>query len=118
LVVYRDDDRFLKLVHASLWETRQTEWAKEVPPGPAELPRYGNGVVGPPSDTTWLRVAVDSRRGEDLYTAYTSQDGHRWVRGGTWTHSLGPHEKIGLVSMGGSGYVARFLDVRTWRLRR
>ncbi len=27
------------------------------------------------------------RRG-DRYTGYSSIDGRRWVRGGTWTHSL------------------------------
>jgi arabinan endo-1,5-alpha-L-arabinosidase len=52
-----------------------------------------------------------------VYTAYTSRDGDRWVRGGTWTHDVGAGEKIGLVSMGGTGYVARFLDVRVWTLR-
>ena len=117
LVHYADDDRYLKLAHVSIWETRQTEWAKEVPPGPPEFPRYGNGVVGAPGDTTWLRVAVERRPGEDLYTAYTSRDGRRWVRGGAWTHDLGADERIGLVSMGGSGFHARFLDVRVWRLR-
>jgi len=117
LVNYAGDDRYLKLAHVSIWETRQTEWAKEVPPGPTEFPRYGNGVVGPPGDTTWLRIAVDRRPGEDLYQAYTSRDGDHWVRGGVWTHELGPNEKIGLVSMGGTGYVAQFLDVRTWRMK-
>ena len=117
LVNYADDDRYLKLAHVSIWETRQTEWAKEVPTGEPEFPRYGNGVVGAPGDTTWLRVAVERRPGEDLYTAYTSRDGDHWVRGGTWTHDLGAGEKIGLVSMGGTGYVARFHDVRVWTLR-
>jgi arabinan endo-1,5-alpha-L-arabinosidase len=118
LLNYADDDRYLKLAHVSIWETRQTEWAKEVPPGLPEFPTYGNGVVGAPGDTTWLRVVVDRRPGEDHYTAYTSRDGQRWVRGGTWTHDLGPTEKIGLVSMGGSGFVAEFLDVTVWRLGR
>jgi arabinan endo-1,5-alpha-L-arabinosidase len=118
LLDYADDDTFLKLAHVAIWETRQTEWAKEVPPGPPGYPRYGNGVVGPPGDTTWLRVVVDRRPGEDFYTAYTSRDGDHWVRGGVWTHELGPDEKIGLVSMGGSGFVAHFLDVRVWRLAR
>jgi arabinan endo-1,5-alpha-L-arabinosidase len=111
------DDRFVKLVHASLWETRQTEWAKEVPSAPADYPRYGNGVVGPPGDVTSLRIVVDRRPGAARYTAYTRADHEHWVRGGTWTHDLGPGSRIGLVSMGGSGYTAHFLDVRTWRLR-
>ncbi len=49
LVVYGGDDSFIKLVHASIWETRQTEFAKEVPAG-TEPSRYGNSVVGPPAD--------------------------------------------------------------------
>ena len=105
------EDRFVKLVHASLWETRQTEWAKEVPQAPPEYPRYGNGVVGPPGDITGLRIAVDRRPGADHYTAWTRQDGKPWIRGGTWTHRLGPRAELGLVSMGGGGFTARFLDV-------
>jgi arabinan endo-1,5-alpha-L-arabinosidase len=111
------DDAFVKLVHASLWETRQTEWAKEVPSAPEEYPRYGNGVVGPPGDVTRLRIVVDRRPGEDRYTAYTGEPGRPLVRGGTWTHELGEASRIGLVSMGGAGFTARFLDVRVWRLR-
>src|SRR3954447_20358540 len=90
------DDRFVKLVHVSIWETRQTEWAKEVPTARKDFPRYGNGVVGPPGDVTRLRIAVDRRPGPDRYPAWTSQDGRPWVRGGTWTHELGDRARIGL----------------------
>jgi arabinan endo-1,5-alpha-L-arabinosidase len=114
----RADDTFVKLVHVSIWETRQTEWAKEVPSAPAEYPRYGNGVVGPPGEVTRLRIVVDRRAGADRYTAYTGQPGRPLVRGGTWTHDLGRAPRIGLVSMGVIGFTAQFLDVRTWRLRR
>ena len=47
LVLYGSDDSFVKLTHTSIYETRQTEWAKEVPTG---LTRYGNTVVGPPGE--------------------------------------------------------------------
>jgi arabinan endo-1,5-alpha-L-arabinosidase len=126
LVIYGDDDNFIKLAHVSIWETRQTEFAKELKPVPAGYPRYGNTVVGPPSDWTYLRIvkrsaATDDERratasGEELYTAYTSQDGRHWVRGGTWTHKLGSHARIGLVSMGGSGFTANFDYVRVYHL--
>jgi arabinan endo-1,5-alpha-L-arabinosidase len=112
------DDAFVKLVHASIWETRQTEWAKEVPAAPAEYPRYGNGVVGPPGDVTRLRIVVEKRPGGDRYTAYTGEPGRPLVRGGAWGHDLGEAPRIGLVSMGGAGFTAHFLDVRVWRLRR
>jgi arabinan endo-1,5-alpha-L-arabinosidase len=117
LVLYDGDDRYLKLVHVSIWETRQTEWAKEVPAGAPEFPRYGNGVVGPPGNTTRLRVVVERVPGPDRYTAFTRNEGGEWVRGGVWRHDLGPDARIGLVSMGGEGYTARFLDVTTSRLR-
>ncbi len=35
LVIYGDDDNFIKLTHVSIWETRQTEFAKELAPVPA-----------------------------------------------------------------------------------
>ena len=117
LVVYGSDDAFVKLAHASIWETRQTEFAKEVPSAPAGYPRYGNTVVGPPADTSWLRIVKRSVDGHARFTAYTSQDGRRWVRGGAWNHDdLGPAPKIGLVSMGGQGFTAHFEDVSVWSL--
>jgi arabinan endo-1,5-alpha-L-arabinosidase len=119
-VIYGNDDNFVKLAHVSIWETRQTEFAKELRPVPAGYPRYGNTVVGAPSDWTYLRIVkrsinpADNGGDTELYQAYTSQDGAHWVRGGTWTHSLGSTAKIGLVSMGGSGFVANFDYVRVY----
>ncbi len=129
LVVYGDDDRFVKLVHVSIWETRQTEFAKEVSRGdiPEGYPRYGNTVVGAPGEWTYLRIAKTTTGkgtidggygGKERYTAYTSLDGETWTRGGTWTHDLGDDARIGLVSMGGSGFTAEFDYVRVSALRR
>lgn len=120
LVIYGDDDNYIKLTHASIWETRQTEFAKEVAPVPAGYPRYGNTVTGPPAEWTFLRIVkreAASPYGEDTYTAYTSQDGITWVRGGVWTHELGSNERIGLVSMGGAGFTANFDYVRIYELK-
>jgi arabinan endo-1,5-alpha-L-arabinosidase len=118
LVIYGSDDAFVKLAHVSIWETRQTEFAKEVPTAPEHFPRYGNTVVGPPGDVTWLRIVKRTSGHRNLYTAYTSQDGDRWVRGGTWVHNrLGDDIRIGLVSMGGAGFTSRFDYVRTWALK-
>jgi len=116
VVIYGGDDNFIKLVHVAIFNTRQTEFAKELAPVPAGYPRYGNTVVGPPGETTWLRIVKRTQAGEELYTAYTSQDGQHWVRGGVWTHQLGNSARIGLVSMGGSGYTANFDYVRVYRL--
>ena len=87
--------------------------------------RYGNTVVGPPGDDwTYLRIVVEHLSGAEQreaggdterYTAYTSQDGRTWVRGGVWTHSLGD-EQIGLVSMGATDQVTH-PDHRRVRLR-
>jgi len=116
LVIYGDDDNFIKLAHVSIWNTRQTEFAKELSPVPDGYPRYGNTVVGPPSDWTYLRIVKRTHADHEEYTAYTSQDGKRWVRGGVWTHQLGNNARIGLVSMGGSGFVANFDYVRVYKL--
>jgi arabinan endo-1,5-alpha-L-arabinosidase len=116
LVIYGDDDNFIKLVPVSIWETRQTEFAKELAPVPAGYPRYGNTVVGPPEEWTYLRIVKRNNMGEELYTAYTSRDGVTWVRGGVWTHRLGSNAHIGLVSMGGSGFTANFDYLHVYHL--
>ena len=131
IVVYGDDDNFVKLTNTSIWNTRQTEWAKEIFPVPEGWSRYGNTVVGPPSEEwTYLRIVVERLSGRERqaaggdthgYTAYTSQDGETWVRGGTWTHSLGSDARIGLVAMGltpqfAGDYTAEFDYVRVSRL--
>lgn len=117
LVIYGDDDNYIKLVHASIWETRQTEFAKEVGPVPAGYPTYGNTVVGPPATWTWLRIVKRTKGGEELYTAYTSNNGKTWVRGGVWTHKLGKNARIGLVSQVGKGFTANFDYVRVYRVK-
>ncbi len=119
LVIYGDDNNFVKLVSFANWETRQTEFAKEVFPVPDGYPRYGNTIVGPPGDWTWLRIVVRRQlTGGQSYQAYTSRDGEHWVRGGVWTHNLGRDAKIGLVSMGGSGFRSEFDYVKVYRVMR
>ena len=117
LVIYGDDNNFIKLVPVSIWETRQTEFAKEWFPVPAGYPRYGNTVAGPVGDWVYLRIAKMNDNGEEVYTAYTSLDGVEWTRYGSWTHELGRQARIGLVSMGGSGFTTTFDYVRVYRLR-
>jgi arabinan endo-1,5-alpha-L-arabinosidase len=134
VLVYQDDDNFLKLTNTSIWDTRQTEWAKELFPVREGQNRYGNTVVGAPSgpgEWTYLRIAVKRLNGSERrgaggdthsYTAYTSQDGRTWVRGGTWTHAL-TDAQIGLVAMGltpgqynEGDYVAEYDYVRVFQL--
>jgi arabinan endo-1,5-alpha-L-arabinosidase len=125
LVIYGSDDAFVKLATVSIWNTRQTEFAKEVPTAPDGYPRYGNTVVGPPGEWTWLRIVANTEGrgsvdgpygGTERYTAYTSHDGITWTRGGTWAHRLGQGARLGLVAMGGGGFRADFEYVQTSRL--
>ena len=130
--VYGDEDRLVKLTHTSIWNTRQTEWAKEISDeqAPAGWSRYGNTIVGPPSEEwTYLRVVVEELSGKQrrdalgdthAYTAYTSQDGRNWVRGGVWTHTMGDAQQIALFAMGvtdaAQRFTAEFDYVRTYTL--
>jgi len=107
LVIYGNDDAYLKLVHFSNWETRQIGFGKEVPPD-ADKPIYGETQVGPADETVWLRIVKRTVGAEDHYTAYSSRDGKTWSKGGTWTHALGENPKIGLVSMSHKGFTATF----------
>jgi arabinan endo-1,5-alpha-L-arabinosidase len=136
LVIYGDDDNYLKLAPVAIWGTRQIEFAKQLIPAPG-FPNYGSTFAGPPAGPdgwTWLRIVRHSftKRAdvataatdpggtvhalpgtiEERYTAYTSRDGVLWERGATWTHALGPRVRIGLVAMGQSGFTATFDYVR------
>ncbi len=117
LVVYGDDGNLLRLTSNSIFDTRQTEFGKEVSPQPAGAPTYGNMVVGPVGDRTTLRIVHRVVGGEDRYTAYTSADGRHFVRGGTWTADLGDSPRIGLVSLGGAGFTSTFQDLRVSTVR-
>jgi arabinan endo-1,5-alpha-L-arabinosidase len=130
IMIYDDEDNYVKLTNTSIWNTRQTEFAKEVNPVPAGWSRYGNTVVGPPSEEwTYLRIVVEqlnkrerAAAGGDTesYTAYTSQDGINWVRGGTWTHSLGDDAQVALAAFGlqqPADYTAEFDYVRVYTLQ-
>jgi arabinan endo-1,5-alpha-L-arabinosidase len=116
LVIYHDDDDYLKLVHLSRDETRQIVFAKVVEPASPRAPRAGNAVVGPAATRTYLRIVKQTWADEDEYTAYSSRDGVTWMQGSTWTDALGSDARIGLVAMGGVGYTATFDYVRVGTL--
>jgi arabinan endo-1,5-alpha-L-arabinosidase len=123
----------MKLVEVSIWNTRQTEWAKELAPVQFGYPRYGNSIVGPPGgfeedgivtaspldEWTYLRIVRRISGGKEHYTAYTRAENGVWEKGMTWVHALGKSPRIGLVAMGGGGdHVAEFDYVRVSRLHR
>ncbi len=101
LIVYVNDDHFLRLSHVAIFNTRQTEFSKEMPY--AGGTSFGGMLVGPPSDTTWLRLShrTDPENGEHEYRAATSRDGENWVWGGVWTLPADTEPRIGLISHGG-----------------
>ncbi|NMR20209.1 family 43 glycosylhydrolase [Cellulomonas fimi] len=99
LVVYANDDLWLRLSHVAIWNTRQTEFGKEMPF--ADGLSYGGTIIGPPGDTTWLRIVHRTdAAGENEFQAFTSNDGSTWVAGGTWTLPAGTDFRIGLISHG------------------
>lgn len=108
LVIYSDDDTYLKLVPLAREETRQIIFAKSVAPSGPRAPRVGNTVVGPAGTWTYLRIVKRTQGGEETYTAYSSRDGVTWDQGSTWIAALGDDARLGLVAMGGAGYTASF----------
>ncbi|MBG0824152.1 family 43 glycosylhydrolase [Planomonospora sp. ID91781] len=108
LIAYAGDDLYTKLVHAAIWNTRQTEFGKEMPYEGRIA--YGGTIVGPPAEETWLRLIhrVDRRNGEHELRAATSRDGRRWVFGGVWTLPADADLRVGLISLGGAGATAEF----------
>jgi hypothetical protein len=108
LIVYAGDDLFTRLSHVAIWNTRQTEFGKEMPYAGALS--YGGTIIGPPAGTTYLRIShqLDPVNGEHELRGWSSRDGRTWVKGGVWTLPAGAELRIGLVSHGGAGATAQF----------
>jgi arabinan endo-1,5-alpha-L-arabinosidase len=100
MIAYANDDLWTRLSHVAIFNTRQTEFGKEMPF--ADGLSFGGMLVGPPSDTTWMRLAhrVDPANGEHEFRAATSRDGEAWIWGGTWTLPADTEPRIGLLSLG------------------
>jgi arabinan endo-1,5-alpha-L-arabinosidase len=115
LIVYLNDDHFLRLSHVAIWNTRQTEFGKELPF--ADSTSYGGMAIGTPAPVTWLRLQhrIDPANGEHEFRAASSRDGRHWTWGGVWTLPAGTTPRIGLISHGGAGAVAEFDYVRIYQ---
>ena len=120
LVAYVDDDQFARLSSVAIWNTRQTEFGHEIPWPDEDEVQNGGTIVGPPAATTWLRLThrVDRTNGEHELRAWTSRDGHDWVKGGVWTLPAGSDVKVGLVSQGRTTDVATTARFDYFRLYR
>ena len=115
LIAYVNDDLFTRLSHVAIWNTRQTEFGKEMPY--AGRLAFGGTIVGPPAATTWLRMThqLDPQNGEHELRAWTSRDGKRWVKGGVWTLPADADVRVGLISHGGAGATSTFDYLRVYR---
>ncbi|MBY8880266.1 family 43 glycosylhydrolase [Actinacidiphila acidipaludis] len=126
LVLYQNDDRYLKLVHSVLPENgkagqvlQQTEFDKEAERPTATPPlAVANGPMfgAAPAATTWLRLYVrhDTAHNEYDVRMASSTDGARWEWGGTWSLTDQGALRIGLVSMNTAGATASFDYVHTY----
>lgn len=115
MVAYVNDDHHLRLTDVAIFNTRQTEFLKEMPY--ADGISSGGMAIGPPARVTWLRIKHhrDPESGEHEFRAATSRDGEHWVWGGVWTLPARAEPRLGLVSMGGAGATARFGYFRVHR---
>ncbi|HEY6444985.1 MAG TPA: family 43 glycosylhydrolase [Acidobacteriaceae bacterium] len=117
LFLYGNDQNSIKLDVFPDWDTRQSEFGKQVGPVAENYPTYDHQNVGPVGQTTWLRIAVHSLGAQgELYTAYTSPDGKTWTKGGTWQHALGSSAQIGIAADNAAGFTVDFDYVRVYRL--
>jgi arabinan endo-1,5-alpha-L-arabinosidase len=108
LIAYQNDDSYNRLTQTAIWNTRQTEFGKDMVYAGRAI--YGSMAVGPTAETMWLRLyhSFSRARNEHRFQAATSRDGVHWVRGSVWTLPAGTQPRIGLISMGGVGATARF----------
>lgn len=118
LFIYGNDANSIKLDVVPIFDTRQTEFGKQVGPVPQNYPTYDHQVVGRAAITTWLRIVKHSNRDAgELYTAYTSTDGGHWAKGGTWQHALGSGAQIGISAENAAGFTMDFDYVHVYRLK-
>jgi arabinan endo-1,5-alpha-L-arabinosidase len=116
LFIYGNDQNSIKADVFPEWDTRQTEFGKQVGPVPAGYPTYDHQNIGPAGQTTWLRIACRHTGSGELYTSYSSTDGKTWTKGGTWQDSLGSGAMIGISAENTAGFTMDFDYVRVYAL--
>jgi arabinan endo-1,5-alpha-L-arabinosidase len=113
LLLYADDADYIRMDLFSDSDTRQIEFIKAESPPASGYPTWGSTDLGAPAIVSggvaaWMRIVKRTVNAVETYTAYSSADGANWVRGGTWTHSLGAQAKICLYAGNRSGFTASF----------
>ena len=113
LLLYRDDQNYLRVDLYANSDTRQIEFVKAETAPAANYPTWGATDLGPAAlmaghEKAWIRVAKRTVDGSDVYTCYSSIDGTTWLRAGSWTHRLGNNVSIGLYGGNRAGYDAMF----------
>lgn len=117
LVLYDNDDRFVKLAHSVLplngiadTFVHQSEFTKEDRRASTDAVFNGPSFGGPAPATMWLRLLYR----DGVARMATSTNGTTWSWANSWTLSRPAALKIGIVAMGGTGATARFDYVRTY----
>jgi beta-xylosidase len=103
LVAYADDDDFARLGTVAIWNTRQTEYGRELAAAPDGRTAYGGAIIGTAAPTIWMRLAHHrNAAGEHLFRAATSRDGQSWTWGATWALGADSAPRIALYAHGGA----------------
>lgn len=103
MIAYESDDDFARLGKVAIWNTRQTEFGRELVATPDGRTSYGGAMVGTAAPTLWMRLAHHrNAAGEHLYRAATSRDGVTWSWGAVWAMGADTNPRIGLYAHGGA----------------
>jgi arabinan endo-1,5-alpha-L-arabinosidase len=112
LLIYGDDNDYVRLDLFSNSDTRSIEFIKQETAVAAGYSTWGATALGPAaigtSVSAWLRIVKRNVNGEEHYEAYSSPDDVHWTESGTWVHSLGTGAKICLYAGNRAGYTASF----------
>src|SRR5206468_12589337 len=60
VIIYDDDNNYLKLVEVAIGNTRQIEFGKQTISVPGGNAQYGSTLLSSPADNTYLRIAKRS----------------------------------------------------------
>ena len=117
LFIYGNDQNSIKADVFPDFDTRQTEFGKQIGPVPTNYPTYDHQNIGTAAETTWLRIECRHLASQgELYTAFSSTDGQNWTKGGTWQHQLGSNAQIGISAENAAGFTVNFEYVKVYQL--